>query len=96
METKRKFDKELKVESVKLILAGKRNVKEVSDYLEVKPQVVYAWIKEYKHHGENAFPGYGYQNPEDELTRLKKENEKLKWENDMLKKLRAYSKKKHL
>ena len=52
---------------------------------------IYRWIKEYQDYGEEAFVGSGYlRSPEAKLKQLQKTNEKLKMENDILKKAAAY------
>jgi transposase len=49
------------------------------------------WVSEYRELGNDAFVGKGHQNPADlELRRLRKENERLKMENEILKKAAAY------
>ena len=96
MLTKRKFDKELKVESVKLILSEQRSVRDIADKLETSAQVVHAWVKQYHKYGDNAFVGTGFQRPETEVEKLRRENKQLKKELELLNFLAACSKKKHL
>jgi transposase len=49
--------------------------------------VISRWKRELKLDGEQAFPGKGRVKPEDaELRRLKRENERLRRERDILKK----------
>ena len=57
---------------------------------------MYCWVNEYEEYGEGAFPGrgtalYSYQF---EIKKLKKENLELKKELELLKKFRAFLKKK--
>jgi len=96
MITKRKFDKELKIECVKMILSEQRTVKQIADKLEVSRQVVHRWVKEYREYGEAAFIGIGHQRPETEVEKLRRENARLKREIEVLNFLKAYSTKKHL
>jgi len=52
---------------------------------------VYRWIGLYEAYGEEAFVGSGkLRSEEAKLKRLQKENEYLRLENEILKKLRAY------
>jgi transposase len=50
---------------------------------------LYEWVELEKQHGESAFPGSG-RKPDDEMTKLKRELEQLKEENEILKKAAAY------
>ena len=53
--------------------------------------MLYRWISEYETYGEEAFVGAGHQRSEDaELRKLRKENERLTMENEILKKAAAY------
>jgi len=47
------------------------------------------WRDELRMHGESAFPGKGHSHDE-ELTRLKRENRKLRQERDFLREAAAY------
>lgn len=58
--------------------------------------MLYRWVTEYQTYGEGAFVGKGRQRSEDaELKKLKKENEYLRMENEILKKAAAYFAKEH-
>ena len=47
---------------------------------------MYRWVNEYRQDGNDAFPGKGHLKPEDaELRHLKRENEELREENEILK-----------
>ena len=63
----------------------------VAERFNVGFQLVYGWISLYETYGEEAFVGSGRLRSEDaKLKRLQKENEYLRLENEILKKLRAY------
>jgi transposase len=48
---------------------------------------LHQWCKQFAEHGEQAFPGSGHQTPqEEEMRHLKRENELLRQERDILKK----------
>jgi transposase len=87
---RRKFDREFKIQAVKLLLESGKTVEEVADDLGIYWGNLSRWKKEYKKDVEGAFPGMGKLKPEDEeLRRLKKENEDLRQERDILKKALA-------
>jgi transposase len=58
--------------------------------LGITGKTMYRWVNEYRHDGNDAFPGKGHLKPEDsELRRLKHENKELKEENEIFKKVAA-------
>jgi transposase len=61
--------------------------KEVERRLGIGQGVLSRWKRQLAHDGQQAFPGKGHLKPEDEdLRRLKRENERLRRERDILKK----------
>jgi transposase len=55
--------------------------------LGISDTSIHQWRKELAEHASQAFPGSGHQTvQEEELRRLKRENEVLKQERDILKK----------
>ena len=87
---RRKFDKEFKIQAVKLLLESGKTVEEVATDLGIYHGNLARWKREYRRDAEEAFPGMGKLKPEDEeLRRLKKENEDLRQERDILKKALA-------
>ena len=65
--------------------------KVVAEKLGIHVGILYRWIDEYETYGNDAFVGKGHLHKEDaELKKLRKENEQLKMENDILKKAAAY------
>ncbi len=88
---KKKFDKDFKLNAVRLVHEGKLTVKQVSQDLEVGYSTLERWIREIRAHGEKSvFPGSGYLKPEDDrLRKLERENEILRRERDILKKAMA-------
>jgi len=66
------------------------SVADTSEKLGVHIKTIYRWLDEFKHDGKDAFPGKGNLKPVDEeLRRLKRENDELKEENAILKKAAA-------
>ena len=87
---RRKYDKEFKVEAVKLLLESGKTTDEIADDLGISSGNLTRWKREYREDAENAFPGKGRLKPEEEkLRRLIKENEDLKQEREILKKALA-------
>lgn len=84
-EGKRKYNKEFKVESVKLTTEGVHDSKQVSSDLGVNSDTLRRWVREYHAGSLEAFPGKGHLRSQDEEARvLRRENERLKM--DILKK----------
>ena len=91
MPKKKQFDKDFKLNAVRLVHEGKLTVKQVSRDLGVGYSTLERWIREIREHGaKNVFPGSGYLKPEDErIKKLERENEILRRERDILKKAMA-------
>lgn len=87
--TRKRYTKEFKLSVVKAMLGGTQRPKEIFAEYEVDRQTAYRWVSEYKAGGESAFEDKSVL-PGDELARLRKENKRLRTENEVLKKARAY------
>ena len=83
------YTKEFKLNAVYLLMSKEYPPKEVFRMLDVDRQTVYRWVKEFKAEGEKAFDHQGVL-PGAELHRLRKENEDLRMELEILKKATAY------
>ena len=87
---RRKYDRDFKIQAVKLLLENGKTVEEVAADLGIYHGNLSRWKQEYRRDAEVAFPGMGKLKPEDEeLRRLKKENEDLRQEREILKKALA-------
>jgi transposase len=87
---RRRFDKEFKLEAVRLVVEEGRSVAEVSRGLGIHENLLHVWKRRYKEDMSDPFPGKGRLRPvDDELRRLKKELEDVKQERDILKKALA-------
>lgn len=87
---RRRFTREFKIETVRLLTGSDQPVTRVADDLEIHPNTLYKWIHQYGENPEEAFPGKGRQTSEaEELSRLKRENQRLRMERDILKKAMA-------
>lgn len=88
---KRTFSKEFKVKACELVIKGGIKHAVVAEKMGINKVMLYRWIDEYEAYGEEAFVGKGKQRSENaELRKLKKENERLKMELEILKKAAAY------
>ncbi|TAN62138.1 transposase [bacterium] len=86
----RKFDKEFKLEAVRLITEAGRPVAEVARSLDIHENLLRRWKNQYSEDPVASFPGKGHLKPQDEeLKRLERENARLKEERDILKKVVA-------
>jgi transposase-like protein len=81
------YDKEFKLNAVRLYLESGRSYTQVGDKLGVPTATLAGWVERHKKDGGEAFPGKGYLKPADaELTRLRKELLIAQEERDILKK----------
>ena len=81
------YDREFKLEAVRMASEPGVTASEVESRLGIGQGVVSRWRREFKNDGKQAFPGKGHLKPEaEELRRLKRENERLRRERDILKK----------
>ena len=88
---KRTYSKEFKIKACELVI--KEGIKHavVAEKLGINKIMLYQWIDQYETYGNEAFVGKGHLRPEDaKLRKLQKENERLKMENEILKKAAAY------
>ena len=88
---KRTFSKEFKVKACELVIKDGIKHAVVAEKMGINKIMLYRWIDEYETYGAEAFVGRGNLRSEDaELKKLRKENERLKMENEILKKAAAY------
>ena len=88
---KRTFSKEFKTKACELVIKDGIKHAVVAEKLGIHHVMLYRWIDEYETYGEEAFVGKGKLQAEDaELKKLRKENERLRMENEILKKAAAY------
>ena len=75
-----------------MVLEGEIPVKGPSDQLNVPCCTLRRWAAEYEADGKDAFPGSGnpVANKDYEIPKLKKENEELRKEVAILKKIRTF------
>ena len=86
----RAYDKEFKLEAVQMASEPGVTATEVEGRLGIGQGVLSRWKRQLACDGKQAFPGKGHLKPEDEeLRRLKRENERLRREREILKKALA-------
>jgi transposase len=83
----KRFDKEFKIEAVRLASEPGNTQSKIERDLGISQGIISRWKRELRKDGEQAFPGKGRLKPDDdEMRRLKRENERLRQERDILKK----------
>lgn len=88
---KRTYNREFKVKACELVTKDGIRHAVVAEKMGINKIMLYRWIDEYETHGEEAFVGKGHQRSEEaEFRKLRKENEELKTEMEILKKAAAY------
>jgi transposase len=85
---RRKFTREFKLETVKLVKDGDRSIGEVARELDLTESAVRNWVKQFD---VDSGTREGLTSAErEELGRLRRENQRLKMERDILKKATAF------
>ncbi len=91
MGARRRFSREFKQEAVRLVRERKVAMAQVARDLDVHVNLLRGWVRAQLADPVHAFPGEGQQTSEAaELTRLRRENARLRMERDILKKAAAY------
>ena len=92
MSKRNRYTREFKLEAVRQLISGQKPVATLALELGVKRNQLYQWRDQYEEKGDQAFPGVGRRSSlaESDLAQLRKENEKLKEENEILKKAAAF------
>ena len=92
MNKRRTFSEEFKREAVRQLEQGDKSPNDIAIDLGVRRNQLYKWQLQLRKKGDAAFPGGGRKpaDPNDEVTRLRKELADLREENEILKKAAAY------
>jgi transposase len=88
--TRRRFTDEFKLEAVRLIRESGRPVAQVARELGISDNVLYRWRSEQQQIESQGGTRQSVRAEQDELTRLKRENETLRKERDFLKRAAAF------
>ena len=90
MATRQTHDKTFKQEAVRLVQTSGKSQRQIADDLGIGMSTLSRWCAEAAEHGERAFVGSGNLQPEaEEMRRLRRENDILRQERDILKKALA-------
>ena len=83
----RRYDSDFKREAVRMVVEEGLGVREVERNLGITHGVLKDWVQKHRDHQDAAFSARtAPESPEAELKRLRKENERLQRERDILKK----------
>jgi len=85
-ERYKRYSREYKLEAVRRTFESGKTIAGVARELGLSTARLYKWRKEAEVKGDRAFPGIGQRDPNNELTRLRRENTRLRMERDILKK----------
>jgi transposase len=86
-ETKRTYEREFKLEALRLLEASGESAAQIERDLGITPGLLSRWKRQMAARDEQAFPGRGRLTPDQEHVRqLERENELLRQERDILKK----------
>ena len=87
---RRKYDREFKVEAVKLVTERGTSIAEAARNLGIHENLLRTWKKKHLEDTADSFPGKGHLKPQDEqLRRLRKKLADVEEERDILKKALA-------
>ena len=86
-EIRRQYTSEFKREAIRLYETSGKSVRQIEMDLDITPGLLNKWCAGQRTRGQQAFVGTGHQSElEAELRRVKRENEILRQERDILKK----------
>jgi len=93
-EKQQRFSREFKLEAVRLLEEGKRPAAELARELGIRRNQLYKWKEATDKQGGSAFRGSGRPKSigtqAEEISKLKRELERVKEENEILKKAAAF------
>lgn len=92
MSKYQRYSREFKTEAVRLLESGDKPAAEVAMELGLRRNQLYKWQQQVREAGDQAFAGSGRKagDQESEVARLRRENQRLREERDILKKAAAY------
>ena len=87
IKSRKKFDRQFKIDAVNVVVNGDRSVKDVAESLGIAQSVLYRWIRTFREKEDEAFPGKGRLGPqEEEIRHLRRALERAKEDVEILKK----------
>ena len=85
-EKRKNYTAEFKQEAVRLVTEQGYSMSQASRRLDINVNMLRRWKHQCEEQGNSAFPGKGHLMPEqEELKRLRQENQRLRMERDILK-----------
>jgi len=88
---RRSYTKQFKIDAVQLVTDQGYNISEAARNLDLHPNLLRRWKEQFSNDHIKSFPGKGHMTPEnEELKRLRKENQRLRMEHEILKKAAAF------
>ena len=86
-QTRQVFDKDFKINTVKLITGKEKRISELSGELGISENTLHNWKMQYLKDAEKSFPGKGHKSPiEEDWTTLRRAKKVIEEERDILKK----------
>jgi transposase len=91
MASRRSFTREFKIETVRLATGSNPSTDQIARDMCIHPNTLYRWVKQFSEKPDIAFPGKAHMatSEAETIRQLKRENERLKMERDILKKAMA-------
>ncbi len=90
-KTRKKYSQEFKREAVVLVQDQGYSKTEAGRSLDVNPNMIRRWQREFEADGTHAFPGQGKLTPDQQrIKELEAENRRLRMEKDILKKATVF------
>ena len=89
--SRKSYSREFKLETIRRLRATGQSQAEVAKELGISANTISRWHQQYKAEKTESFPGTGRQTTQAALiSRLRRENERLRKERDFLKKTAKY------
>lgn len=89
-ERKRRYDREFKLEAIRLVEESGKSTTVVAQELGIHPNLLHQWRRRYRDNPEHSFPGKGHlPAPAERERKLQRELDRVTRERDILKKALA-------
>ncbi len=84
--TRRSFSREFKQEAVRMVTEGGHSLAQVARDLDIRPDMLRRWRRQFEQDPEQAFPGVGQRKARDEeMWQLRRKLDRVTTERDILK-----------